>query len=266
MKNLLLILFSALISVPALSFAATDKALSAVELNNQAVGELQKDLLSPAREHLIQALGKSPENSTLHLNLGLSFEKSKQMDKAQASYEQALKFGKNPQEKFAAAFDLGQLAQKAQKTDEALKYYQMALGENPDSKETKVNLELLMKQEDEKKQQNKDQKNQDQKNQDQKQSQQNQNNQNQDKKNQQNKDQDKDKNKDGQSDKDKNQDKQNQEKKYSHQPPPKPQFKSDQLSPSDVNKILGELKQQEQKIRAEYNRKDVKEKPNDKDW
>jgi hypothetical protein len=33
-----------------------------------------------------------------------------------------------------------------------------------------------------------------------------------------------------------------------------------------VNKILGELKQQEQKIRAEFNKREVKEKPKEKDW
>ena len=33
-----------------------------------------------------------------------------------------------------------------------------------------------------------------------------------------------------------------------------------------VKKILEELKQQEQKIRAEYNRKGAKERPRDKDW
>jgi len=38
------------------------------------------------------------------------------------------------------------------------------------------------------------------------------------------------------------------------------------LSPSDVNKILGELKQQEQRIRGEYNRKEAKEPPRGKDW
>jgi hypothetical protein len=33
-----------------------------------------------------------------------------------------------------------------------------------------------------------------------------------------------------------------------------------------VKKILGEINQQEQKIRADYNRQDAKEAPRGKDW
>ena len=44
------------------------------------------------------------------------------------------------------------------------------------------------------------------------------------------------------------------------------EFKGE-LSRGDVKKILDEIKQQEQKIRAEYNKKnDYKERPRDKDW
>lgn len=263
--------FISLLLMPLFSQAATDKTVSAVQLNNQAVGEIEKELMPAAQDHLIQALGKSPENSTLHLNLGFTFEKANQPEKAQASYEQALKFAKDSDSRFDAYFNLGHLAQKAEKTDEALQYYQAALLENPDSKETKTNIELLMKQEE-----NKQNKNKDQKDQDQKQNQQNQNkDQKQDQKGQQNKDQKDQQNKDGQQNKDQDQKDKNKDgqqkqdqnqKQYSHQQAPKPQFKSDQLTQSDVNKILGELKQQEQRIRAEYNRKEVKEKANDKDW
>ena len=231
--------------------AAADKNISAVNLNNQAVQEILKDTLPTAQDHLIQALGKSPENSSVHLNLGYVLEKDNKPEKAQASYEQALKTAKSPVEKFNALFNLGQLSQKGKKTDEALAYYQQALNENPESKETKINIELLMKQQEQQKDQKGDKGNKDDKDK----------KDNKDKKDQQNKDQGKDdKNKDG---KDQNKD---QPKQYGKQPQPKPQFKSDQLNQADVNKILGELKQQEQRIRTEYNRKEVKERPNDKDW
>jgi Tfp pilus assembly protein PilF len=253
MKHLMktLFLFFSLL-LAATAKASADKNISAVNLNNQAVQEILKDTLPAAQGHLIQALGKSPENSSVHLNLGFVLEKDNKPEKAQASYEQALKMAKSPTEKFNALFNLGQLSQKGKKTDEALTYYQQALNENPESKETKINIELLMKQQDQQKDKKGDKGDKD------------------DKKNQQNMDQNKDQGKDqnkDRKDQDKDgKDKKDQPKQYGKQPQPKPQFKSDQLNQADVNKILGELKQQEQRIRAEYNRKEVKERPNDKDW
>lgn len=44
------------------------------------------------------------------------------------------------------------------------------------------------------------------------------------------------------------------------------QFDSKELTPQDVKKILDEIKNQEQGIRAQENDKGVKEAPRDKDW
>src|SRR6185312_16368534 len=132
-----------------------------------------------------------------------------QAEKAQASYEQALKFAKTPTEKFNALFDLGQLSQKGKKTDEALNYYQQALNEDPQSKETKINIELLMKQQEQQKDKKGDQG-------DQKQQQQNKDN----KDNKDQKDQNKDQNKDQKDKKDQDkpgdQQKKDQPKQYGH--------------------------------------------------
>lgn len=46
---------------------------------------------------------------------------------------------------------------------------------------------------------------------------------------------------------------------------PRP-FKGDELSEGDVKKILGELRNQEQKIRANFDKRERKENRNEKDW
>jgi hypothetical protein len=57
------------------------------------------------------------------------------------------------------------------------------------------------------------------------------------------------------------------DKKYKDSAKYKPRpFDGKDLNEGDVKKILGEIKQQESKIRAEYNRKEMKERPRDKDW
>jgi hypothetical protein len=126
--------------------------------------------------------------------------------------------------------------------------YQKALEIIPSSNEVKTNIELLIQQQQGQSggegQQN--------------QPQQGDQQQNQDQKNQEGKDQ--------KDQKDQEQDqKEGKQKQQSQKYKPRP-FNGKELSEGDVKKILGELKQQEEKIRAEYNRKDVKEQPRDKDW
>jgi Ca-activated chloride channel family protein len=186
-----------------------------------------------------------------------------QAEKAVQSYKEAERLAgieKNPQVLFMARFNLGQLYGKAKKYDEALNSYQKALELAPTSKEVKTNIELLIQQQqqggqggdDKKDQENKDQKDQKDK----------------DKKDQDKKDQDKDKKDQPDKDKDKDKkDKEKEDKKYKENAKYKPRpFEGKDLSEADVKKILGELKQQEQKIRAEFNRKEQKEQPRDKDW
>lgn len=236
------------------SLAQASTAPSTVFSNDKGVEDLQKSNPAAAQEKFLSGLAKDPFEPKLHLNLGLTFEVLGQADKAQASYETALKLAQDDLTKFAANYNLGELAQKAKKTDEALQYYQEALKYNPESKETKTNIELLIQQQQGKgKDQDKDQKDQKDQNKD------GQGKDNQDQKNDQGKDDQKkdDQDKDGKKD---------QPKEYAKNKPQPRQFKSEQLSPGDVNKILGEIKQQEQKIRAEFNKKEVKEQPRDKDW
>lgn len=235
--------------------------------NRQGLADLKAERWSSAGDHFAQGMAQGPFQPELHLNLGLSFEMQGQAESAQKSYEMAEKIAPPGLVQFAARHNLGQLAGKAKKVDQALEWYQKALELKPDSVEVKTNIELLIQQQqqDQKQQQKQDQSdNKDQKD-DQKDDQQKDPNKDQGKDPKDQKDQGKDqqpKDDQGKDPKDQKKDK----KSYGSSPKYKPrEFKGD-LSESDVKKILGEIRQQEQKIRAEFNRKETKERPRDKDW
>lgn len=224
--------------------------------NRQGIASLKKSDITSAQTQFLKALDTEPFSAMLHLNLGLTYQLLSQMDKAEASYKTALKYAGSDIERFLAYFNLAFMAQKSQHIDQALNYYQLALQYNPSSVEVKTNIELMLQDEQGKKDGKGDKS--DNKDQDKDK------NKNKNKDSKDNKDQD---NKDNKDDKDQNKDQKDQDKKYA--PPKKPQpkpFKSDKLDQGDVKKILGEIGQQEQKIRAEFNRKGGKEKPRDKDW
>ncbi|MDG0815831.1 tetratricopeptide repeat protein [Bdellovibrio svalbardensis] len=232
--------------------------LKTLELNRAGNKAMKANTFQIAGDKYIEALGMNPFLPELHLNLGLSFEMLQQAEKAQQSYKEAERLAKqsgNLPVLFMARFNQAQLLGKAKKVDEAIALYQSALEIVPSSKETKTNIELLTQS-----QQGKggsDQQNKDQNQQNKGQQQQNKDNKdgkdNKDKKDQDKEGDDKDKNK--------------QDKKYESSAKYKPRpFNGKDLSEGDVKKILGEIKQQEAKIRAEFNRKEVKEQPRDKDW
>nr|WP_295901119.1 tetratricopeptide repeat protein [uncultured Bdellovibrio sp.] len=222
--------------------------LKTLELNREGNNAIKGQTYPVAMDKYIEALRYDPFVGQLHLNLGLSLEGLQQADKAVQSYKEAEKLAekeKNFPLMFMARFNQAQLLGKAKKVDEALAMYQKALEIIPSSKEAKTNIELLTQAQ----QGGGDGQNQDQKNQQQGQ-------QNQQQKPQDGKDQ---------KDKDKKDEPKEGPKQQSPKYKPRP-FQGKELSEGDVKKILGELKQQEEKIRAEYNRKEVKEQPRDKDW
>lgn len=231
-------------------------SLRTIQLNNQGAKLMQEQKPEEAIGKFSRALETDPGLGAIHVNMGVAFEQLGQPEKALQAYRTAEKIGDDPRSKFMALFNQGALHQKAKKTDEALKAYHAALDVNPESRETKINIELLIQsQQSEQKQgegegESKDDK--DQKD-------------NKDKKDQKGKGQD-DKDKKEQDPKKDGEQKKEQPKEYAkNKPQPRP-FKSDDLSPGDVKKILGELRNQEQKIRSEYNKREVKESPRDKDW
>lgn len=244
---------------PSWAFSPNFPHLKSLVLNRQANQQLKAQNYGVAFDNYIKTLEFDPFSAETHLDLGLTYEGQQQMDKAMPSYLNAEKYAKNDEVKFMAYFNQAQLLGKEKKVDEALALYQKALGIDPTSKETKHNIELLIQMQQDQKgggENNQDQKDKDKQDQQDKQDQKD----NKDKKDKDQKDQQQDP-KDGK-DKKKEQPK---EYKQNGKPQPRP-FKGKELSEGDVKKILGEIKQQEQKIRSEYNRKEVKEQPRDKDW
>ncbi|MNK98193.1 Tetratricopeptide repeat protein [compost metagenome] len=244
--------------------------LETLEANREGSKLLQGQNAQGALDQYLKGLRFNPFQSELHLNLGLSFEILQQNEKAMSSYKEAERLAlesKNYQVLFMALFNQAQLLAKDKKVDEAIATYQKALELIPSSKEVKTNIELLTQQQQGQgggDGENKDQKDQ---NQDQNKDQQKKDGDSKDQKDPKDGDQQKeDKDKDGKDKEDKDK-KPEQPKQMQGSPKYKPRpFQGKELSEGDVKKILGELKQQEEKIRAEFNRKEVKEQPRDKDW
>lgn len=251
-------------------------SLKSLSLNRKANAEFKAQNFNAAFDEYVKALEYEPFAPEIHLDLGLTYEFQQLPEKAALSYQNAYLYSSNEGLRFASLFNQAQLLGKAKKTDEALALYQQALDIDPTSKEVKTNIELLTQQQqgqgkdqdkDQKQDQKQDQKNQqNDQNKDQNKDQNQKNQQNQDQKKDQGQDQNKDQQKDqGQDKKDQPKDQQNKQYQQNQKYQPRP-FKGEQLSEGDVKKILGEIKQQEQKIRQDYNRKEVKEQPRDKDW
>ncbi len=226
-----------------------------IEENESGIEFLKKKNYPEAREHFIRGLGESPESAELQFNLGLAFDGLGEKENARKAYGQILKNPMVSKElKFAAHFNLAELAGRERKIDEALNDYQRALDENPDSKEVKTNIELLIKKQ---QQQQNSQSPNPKKNEGQAGSKSKDGNQGKEGGHQKNQ---------GQGGEQEDKDLQPSDKKKSYgASKPKP-FESEQLSPGDVKKIMEELDRQEQKVRAEYNKKQIKENPRDKDW
>lgn len=216
--------------------AAQEKtAVQAFVNNRAAVHSFENGDLGLALSRWTTALSYNPDELKLHYNLGLGFQIAQRGPEAEASYGMVLKSPHAaPEERFAVEYNLGVLAQKNKDVDRALKHYQAALDLAPDSRETKINIELLIQQQGGGGGQGQNQEG----------------------------DQPQDP-QDGEGEGDKEQ----PPKQYAPNKPQKPQFRSEQLTPADVNKILGELKQQEQRIRAEFGKRNQqKESPGGKDW
>jgi len=231
MKYLILLALMA----PSLSYSTT---VQSYLHNRRALKQYNAKAYYPAYRSLLEGLESDPLNSALHLNMGRAFEENEEFEKAQQAYQSALALlPEGSRLRFEALFNLGSALGKDKKIDAALSAYQAALEIEPESIEVKHNIELLMQQqqggggggEGDPKEDQKDGKG------------------DQEKENPEPKDGDKPENK----------------------PKPKPQpkpFDSKELTPQDVKKILDEIKNQEQGIRAKEFDKAGKEAPRGKDW
>ncbi len=213
-------------------------------------------------EHALNSYYKILESdsglASVHSNIGILFLEDKKSDDGLKSLNLALKLATDQGDlkaQFAIRYNLGVYYGLNKKIPEALENYQQALELIPDSKETKHNIELLIQSGSDQSKGDSDKKEKNDK----------QDQQDQDKKDKDGKDgKDKDENKKD-DDKDSGKDKKNKDYEKNSKYKPRP-FKSGELSEGDVKKILGEIKNQEQKIRANFDKKERKDKKNEKDW
>lgn len=233
------------------SFAAA-RGVDLIYKNNEGVRQFKKEKQNDSYEMFMGLLAEAPYDPLIQFNLGSALGGVGEEDKAEALYKQLLKtvdqkLSQKPGEsevaelyrvKFALLYNLGVHYQTIKDVDQALKFYQQALEIMPDSKEIKINIELMMKQQsgggggkgDP------DQKDQPQQEGDQPQG------------------------------------------GEGEQPPPRPEqqdpskdkkpqeFDQKHMSREDLERIMEELKQQEQNIRAKTQKKGGKNRGNDKEW
>ncbi|MGE4132864.1 MAG: tetratricopeptide repeat protein [Bdellovibrionales bacterium] len=208
------------------SIAAT--TLDSYWRNREGLKEYDKKSYYSAYRAFLRALEVDPLNPEIQMNLGRTFEANEEFEKAEQAYRGALTvMPKDSPLRFEALFNLAGVYAKEKKIDEALAAYQEALALEPDSIEVKTNIELLFMGGGGGGGESQDQ--------------------------QQPQQQDQKQNPgDGE-----------QQQKP---PPKKPNFQSQELTDQDVKRILDEIKNQEQNIRAQDYEKGLKEMPKGKDW
>jgi Ca-activated chloride channel homolog len=234
--------------------------LSSLYYDYKARNALEHKNPELALEYELRVLENEPYSVQTHSNLGIIFDQLAKKEESGKSFDQALKIldqykdQLSPADLFMIYYNLGlryqtAIGEKEAKPEDmmgnvqnALKFYQMALDINPASTETKHNIELLIQQ-----QQGGGGKGQDE-----------------DKKSEGDDQQKKDDPKEGDGDDQKKKD-ETQDRKQTPKYKPRA-YKGEKLTEADVKKILGELAQQDKKIRSNYNKKDRKEDKNAKDW
>lgn len=223
--------------------------------DRSARAEIKAEHYEEALQNYLQMVEQNPNRYSTHSNIGVLLGMIQKPEDAEKSLLHALKLAeesKDPKAIFTSRFNLGVFYGAQKKVALALENYQQALEVLPTSIETKTNIELLIQQQ--QNQQGEGQSNSQDPNQ------QGQNGQDQQNKDDQQGDK-KDENKEDQS---KPKDDQTREQSSRYKPRP---YQGDQLSEGDVKKILGELRSQEQKIRANFDKKEKgQSRDNEKDW
>jgi len=178
-------------------------------------------------------------------------------DEAISRQIQAAELAKNKSEKHMIFHNLGNSLMKKEMCSEAVKAFKNALRNNPEDDETRYNLALAKKCEEE--QQNKDDQNKDDQNKDD----QNKDDQNKDDQNKDDQSKD-DQNKDDQSKDDQNKDDQNKD----NNKPKENKNQQSKLSPQQIKNLLKAMENAEKKVQAKVNEKKQKgiKVVSEKDW
>ncbi len=204
--------------------------------NNQSILKISEKMNYEALSENIEALRFLPLAPELHINLGDLYILNKDFERAEKEFGTASRLALlNLEMKFDAYFNAGVAASQLKKVDPALAFYQESLEVKPDSIEAKTNIELLVQQQGGKGDGAGDP------------------------------DSSKDDKKD---DKGKQGNRNDPNQKVQNEPPknqPQP-YKGKEISKENVNKILDELKQQEQNVRAKFENRNVHNSKNEKDW
>ncbi len=237
--------------------SAQAEPLGLIYQNNKAARAFRAEKKMEAYEQFLSALAIDPYDPTVQLNVGSSLQALGEEEKSELLYKQLLKdvelklqSGLSQEEmqkwlkvKFAALYNLGVYYQIKQEIDPALESYQKALELIPESKEIKTNIELMFNSGGGGKGKGK-------------------------------KDKDKgegggegdQQQQDGEGDQQKDQQGQPQQQKKDQKKGQGKEFDQSQLSMEDLKRIMEELKQQEQGIRAKVQRKGEKSEPKEKQW
>ncbi len=204
--------------------------------NNLSLKKISEKMNYEALSELIEGLRYLPLAPELHLNLGDLYLLNKDNEKAKKEFATASRLAlQNPEMKFASLFNAGVAATQLKNVDEALGFYQAALEVKADSVETKTNIELLVQSQSGKGE------------------------------GEGNSDSSKEEQKD---EKGKQADRNDPKQKFQNEAPknqPQP-YKGKEISKENVNKILDELKQQEQHVRAKFENRNAHGSKNEKDW
>ena len=179
------------------------------QLVRQGNKQFRKGNAADAEVSYRKAVEKNQRNPQANYNLGNALMQQRKDSLATVQFQNAAKMETNPLRRAQAYHNIGVICQQHQMFSEAIEAYKEALRNNPTDDETRYNLELCKRQQ---QQQNQDQQNQDQKNKDK------------DKQDQQKQDQDK-----------KDKQKQNQEKQPDKQ----------QMSKENAEQLLNAAMQEE---------------------
>lgn len=237
------------------SSLAEARDLSLIYDNNRGVALFLSDKKLEAFETFMGLTAQDPNDIHVQFNLASSMQALGEEEKALQLYKTLLenveKLLATANEesipalqkiRFAVLYNIGVAHQVMHKTDEALLYYQQALAIVPQSQEIKINIELMFAGGQGKgKGDNKDKK---------------ENSEGEGESDPQDQEQNQD-----QEQKPKDQDKKDQPQNKQ----PK-QFDQKYMSNEDLKRIMEELKEQEQNIRAKMERKGGKSAPKDKEW
>lgn len=249
-KFIIWIFVVSLLSIILLLFSKKTFIESIID-NHKSLQLIELKDFTKAEAFALNAIMKQTQSAALHINLGLIYLLKQEFDKAQNEFQAAYDLSMDseaPQrneEQFDALFNKAITYALQKKISEALEAYQKALEIKPESVEVKTNIELLM--------QNSGGKGQ--------------GNSNQDSKNKDSKSQGSGESENDSGDQEKNKEK-NQNAQRSNEMPKnlKQPYKGKEISKDQADKILDELKQQEQNVRARFENRRRHGATNEKDW